>query len=542
MLKPQCECNSTPKCIEKIDQRRRIELWKTHWEQMKDYNAQRAYKYQFLEVTKPSRPQVEASRRKRTVKYYLTQRDGVRIRVCKTFFLTTFGYTKSSSVIDEMLSSTDLGSTAVSLDGRGGRRESHCVNKEEIIAHIESYNPALPHYRRAHAPNRRYLPSELSITEMHKDFNSQQPPCNQVSYTSYQRVISDLNISFAKLSTEECETCRTLEYAHDKNEEGNCVSNCEGCKSQNRHDELKRLAREAYQSDAKEVIAGTVVRSVDLQKVIMLPAMPGIKSVCFTKRIIAFHQTFAPIDAYKREIKTTSVVWHEAVAGRLGCEIASTYLMALNIDRDYSNVIYFMDNCTAQNKNWTLFTAMVDIINSNRIAANKITFKYLEAGHTFMSADSIHHEVEQKMRKKKNVMDFNDFMDCVDGKKVRIVAPACTDFKNLTGEESQPKLSRRPCLIADMRVVEFRRGQKSLFVKQNHNDAEFTEFDFLKKKFKPGSAIIPPLRTSDRGIPQSKKDDIANKLLPLMPENRRGFWQTLSVSDEPDLLTNGQLV
>ena len=93
-----------------------------------------------------------------------------------------------------------------------------------------------------------------------------------------------------------------------------------------------------------------------------------------------------------------------------------------------------------------------------------------------------------------------------------------------------------------MRVVEFRRGQKSLFVKQNHNDAEFTELDFLKKKFKPRSAILPSLRTSDRGIPQSKKDDIANKLLPLMPENRRGFWQTLSVSDEPDLLTNVQLV
>ena len=93
-------------------------------------------------------------------------------------------------------------------------------------------------------------------------------------------------------------------------------------------------------------------------------------------------------------------MWHKAVAGRLGCEIASTYHMALNIDRDYSNMIYFMGNCTAQKKSWTLFTALVDIINSNMIAANKITFKYLEAGHTFMSADSIHHEIDQKMRKK----------------------------------------------------------------------------------------------------------------------------------------------
>lgn len=56
-------------------------------------------------------------------------------------------------------------------------------------------------------------------------------------------------------------------------------------------------------------------------------------------------------------------------------------------------------------------------------------------------------------------MDFNNFIDSIDDKKVKIVAPACTDFKNLTGEESQPKLSRCPCLISDMGVVEFRRGK-----------------------------------------------------------------------------------
>jgi hypothetical protein len=35
------------------------------------------------------------------------------------------------------------------------------------------------------------------------------------------------------------------------------------------------------------------VRSVDMQKVIMLPHMPGVKTALFTRRIVAYHETFA---------------------------------------------------------------------------------------------------------------------------------------------------------------------------------------------------------------------------------------------------------
>ena len=38
-----------------------------------------------------------------------------------------------------------------------------------------------------------------------------------------------------------------------------------------------------------------------------------------------------------------------------------------------------------------------------------ITIKYLNVGHTFMSADSFHHQVEKEMKQVKNVYDFDDF-------------------------------------------------------------------------------------------------------------------------------------
>ena len=45
---------------------------------------------------------------------------------------------------------------------------------------------------------------------------------------------------------------------------------------------------------------------------------------------------------------------------------------------------------------------------------NKVTFKYFEPGHTFMSTGSFDHVIEQGMRKKQRIEDFQDFVDLVD--------------------------------------------------------------------------------------------------------------------------------
>ena len=62
---------------------------------------------------------------------------------------------------------------------------------------------------------------------------------------------------------------------------------CGLCKTWLRHKQAARKARELYQHDANgPCIEGTTIRSVDLQKVIMLPRMPGNKTAIFTRRIV----------------------------------------------------------------------------------------------------------------------------------------------------------------------------------------------------------------------------------------------------------------
>ena len=71
------------------------------------------------------------------------------------------------------------------------------------------------------------------------------------------------------------------------------------------------------------------------------------------------------------------------------------------------------DNCGAQNKNWALYTALCAAVN--RVdGPRSICVKYLESGHTFMSADSFHLIVEQRMKKVGDVCDFYDFTEIIN--------------------------------------------------------------------------------------------------------------------------------
>lgn len=49
-------------------------------------------------------------------------------------------------------------------DKRGKKEYKEKIDRNQLKEHIESYRPAIAHYRRKHAPNKRYLPSDLNAT------------------------------------------------------------------------------------------------------------------------------------------------------------------------------------------------------------------------------------------------------------------------------------------------------------------------------------------------------------------------------------------
>ena len=65
-------------------------------------------------------------------------------------------------------------------------------------------------------------------------------------------------------------------------------------------------ARQAYNEDNSKVWSSTSrVYAVDLQKVLLLPVITGLKSCIFTPRLIVFNETFASMK--EKEVKEGKV-------------------------------------------------------------------------------------------------------------------------------------------------------------------------------------------------------------------------------------------
>lgn len=112
---------------------------------------------------------------------------------------------------------------------------------------------------------------------------------------------------------------------------------------------------------------------------VKLPWIPYNKTALFTKRIIAFHETFASVGQkkkWKSKKNNISVLWHEGTAGRLAEAIASAYVKTIKQERIKKHIIDWADNCSVQYKNWILVTTLWHFMNSEQIDAEGITIKF----------------------------------------------------------------------------------------------------------------------------------------------------------------------
>ena len=168
--------------------------------------------------------QNDQRKRKYTRYFFLpnvNEERSARISVCQKMFLGTLGYS-SDEVLRTLQSSTDE-VEVVQGSKRGKKKKMNRKHKitfddEEIIRNnIKKYNLCVSHYRREHAPNRLYLPSELSITDMFEDYKICCEENRKVYlYIKYWRILKKMNISFARLGTEECEVCEVCEDSHSR--------------------------------------------------------------------------------------------------------------------------------------------------------------------------------------------------------------------------------------------------------------------------------------------------------------------------------------
>lgn len=457
------------------------------------------------------------------------------MKFARCFFLTTLGYKKTNDrVLTEVLSKTPKGSIQPNRDNRGKHAKHNKFQREDlIIQHIESFNPMISHYRREHAPHTRYLPSDVNVSIMFQDFKQKYPDLT-LSYDLYRQKVKNLRISFATLGHEECEDCECFKlHGHS---EKNLQEDCEKCQTWKIHIDKANKARTLYRQHSEHLFEEeTLCFSADLQKVIMLPRVDSFKTVLFTKRIVAYHESFVPVGKKSKQ-KPLACIWHEGITGRNKEDIISTFFVFFLKYRDTPRIILWLDNCSSQNKNWCFLSFLVYIVNSEEVAINEINIHYFVPGHTFMSADSFHHQVEAALKKQRKTYDFKDFSDAVQSankSRVEVKEMKHTDFFLWKDFKSQQKIqkSENRLYLADIVTIKAVRGSYDLKCKTDITQEHYITLDFIcKKNMKKNGMPAPSPLPKPCGVSKEKRDSILNNLKKVLPENRKHFWEDLQIS------------
>ena len=207
-----------------------------------------------------------------------------------------------------------------------------------------------------------------------------------------------MNISFTKLGEEQCELCEEYTYhrcqrKQDSNKQESGNKNCEKCERIKIHLERGKKSQESYKADSrKNARNAETCFTIDMQKVLMFRHLPGMKTAQFTRRIIIINQSIAPFGEFKnkRQHKAKGYFWHEGIQGRKDENLASVVWKFLleSEHRDCKNIKIWCDSCTGQNKNWTLYSSIVQRLSVSQILVEAITLKHFEKGDIFMAADS----------------------------------------------------------------------------------------------------------------------------------------------------------
>ncbi|CAH1997778.1 unnamed protein product [Acanthoscelides obtectus] len=213
-----------------------------------------------------------------------------------------------------------------------------------------------------------------------------------------------------------------------------------------------------------------------------------------------------------------------------GSKKNKTFTYFLLHHRDVRNITLWLDNCSSQNKNWALFSFLVYIVNSTSISAETIHLNYFEPGHTFMSADSFHHQVEESLKRQVKTYDFADFEKAVQSSnkgKVQIKSMKLNDFQLWKSLHSVSKIKKQDPSFTMSKITELmvKRTEFVMYYKRNFEE-EWKKLDFLLKKH-IGEMPTAPIKTAPNGFERQKVENLLKAVGSIMPGNRKEFWEKL---------------
>lgn len=324
------------------------------------------------------------SRRQHSVELFLTNKSGIRIRVCKTMFLRTLG------VGEWIIRSWIIKETSQDETSEIQPRTRGNNKKVVAIIKLRAFFDALPklesHYCRKNTSKLYLEPLWTSKAQLYdlaykKDFCIREQ-IEPLSVTSFSNMFESLNLSLYRPKKDLCDICESYKV-------GNITD--EAFKT---HCDKKDEARKEM---TKDMSSEHEVLTMDLQSVLLSPRS-NVSSLYYKTKLIVHN--FTVYDCKRNQ--GYCYIWNESEGKLTSNEFSSIIVAALNEFREENpsdkNIILYSDGCTYQNRNAVLSNALLNYSTEKRIAIRQ---KYLEKGHTQMECDSMHSVIERALKNKK---------------------------------------------------------------------------------------------------------------------------------------------
>ncbi|CAG7728675.1 unnamed protein product [Allacma fusca] len=386
---PQCELHKSSKssfqCHEFPDYIRR-RYFDTFWQEM-NWEQRKIYVRSLISM-KPVKAHTKNSEafRSDVVYYHLRSPydEDTLLRVCKPFFLSTFGVGK------QMVVHWCKGSTK----SDSSRKESSDASEPVIFA--QHFLSLLPKHYCQKSLSKLFLEpmitAKIQLYRIYKDFceNSSQPT---ISITKFKSVFEELNLSLFSPKKDLCDLCEK----YKDGEVGEDVYKA--------HQMKKERAMSEKKFDKEQCVKGTYNGvTVDLQTVKQAPFLPLQSSIYFKAKLNVYSYT-----VYNLGNDKVRCYWWDETQGDL---VASSFVSCLvdyleTFNSDYRPIVVFSDGCGYQNRNIVMSNALLNFA----MRRHKIIYqKFIDKEHSQTECDSVHADIDRKL-KDMNIGLPRDYME-----------------------------------------------------------------------------------------------------------------------------------
>ena len=394
---------------------------------------------------------------------------------------------------------------------RGGFRvkQGYAELKAEIINHIKKFKCYASHYGRNKTPNRKYLPSTLSVRKMYMMFKDEYEGPIDVKYGFYYGIfVSKFNLGFGSPRKDVCSFCTSHKVQ--------IRATTDPQKKKELLTELlvhKFRARKFYQLLDTKQDDSVLTIAFDLMQNVALPKSPIGEAYCARQLWAYFLGIIEHKAVGNKNVPGTQqkedvhfYTWGEHQMCRGANQIASALCDFIEKrleepDHGIKKIILFNDSCVGQNKNYSMLSTINLLSNKHGIP---ITHIFPVRGHSYMPPDRAFGRVEQRLKKIETVLlpeEYYQEFATVGTVHVYDQDWWAYNFKDVPATHLKTQHSFK---ITEAKILEV---TKSAPVKvYNHYSAAPCEHAILKRGHQWNNMEISPLDNTNCVKPAKKRD------------------------------------